>query len=192
MPIRATPFSRVVPTAVTLTIKSDLDEETLAPSLRAAVLTLDRSVAISDIRSMESRISDSIAPKRFYLILLSIFAALALILAVSGLYGVLSYLVSQRTSEIGIRMALGANQRQVLGMVVLRGLILAGAGILAGTAVSLLAARTMQSLLFGVQPYDPVTFVTVPVFLIVVALVASYVPARRATHVDPLAALRTD
>jgi ABC-type antimicrobial peptide transport system permease subunit len=123
---------------------------------------------------------------------LAVFAGLALALAASGLYGVLSYLVSRRTSEIGIRMALGANRQNVLSMVLRRGLVLAGTGILAGTAVSLLAARAISSLLFGIQPYDLVTFITIPIFLVAVALVASYVPARRATRVDPLAALRTE
>jgi putative ABC transport system permease protein len=192
LPYRENPFLSVVPTAVTLALRTDLDEEILGPSLRQTILSMDRSVALSDVRSMESRISDSIAPKRFNMILLAIFAALALALAASGLYGVLSYLVSQRTSEIGIRMALGANRQNVLSMVLRRGLVLASAGILAGIAVSFLAARTISSLLFGIQPYDLLTFATIPIFLIAVAVVASYVPARRATRVDPLAALRTD
>ena len=192
LPYRENPFRSVVPTAVTLALRTDLDEGVLAPSLRETILAMDRSVALSEVRSMESRISDSVAPKRFNMILLAIFAGLALALAASGLYGVLSYLVSQRTSEIGIRMALGANPQNVLRMVLRRGLVLASVGILAGMGVSFLAARTISSLLFGIQPYDLLTFVSIPIFLIAVALVASYVPARRATRIDPLAALRTD
>jgi putative ABC transport system permease protein len=192
LPYRENPFRSVVPTAVTLALRTDLDEGILAPSLRETILAMDRSVALSEVRSMESRISDSIAPKRFNMILLAIFALLALALAASGLYGVLSYLVSQRTSEIGIRMALGASRQNVLSMVLRRGLALTSAGILAGIAVSFLAARTISSLLFGIQPFDLLTFASIPIFLIAVALVASYVPARRATRVDPLAALRTD
>jgi len=139
---------------------------------------------------MESIIADSLAQRRFSMILLGTFAALALSLATVGIYGVVSYVVGRRTHEIGIRMALGARRPDILR------LILAGAGRLAfiGIAVGLVAAlgltRLMANLLFGVSPRDPLTFVVVPAILILVALVASYVPARRATRVDPMTALR--
>jgi putative ABC transport system permease protein len=191
LPYRENPFSSVVPTAVTLALRTDLDEGILAPSLRETIFAMDRSVAVSDVRSMESRISDSIAPKRFNMILLAIFAVLALALAASGLYGAFLPCESADVRDWNT-MALGANRHNVLSMVLRCGLVQASAGILAGMAVSFLAARTISSLLFGIQPYDLLTFASIPIFLIGVALVASYIPARRATRIDPLAALRTD
>jgi ABC-type antimicrobial peptide transport system permease subunit len=141
---------------------------------------------------MESQVTDSVAPKRFNLILLTLFAVMAISLAAAGLYGILSYLVSQRTAEFGIRMAIGAGNQDVLRLVLVRGFRMACAGIVLGTAASLGAAQVMSKLLFGVQPRDPAIFVTIPLFLVAVALVASYIPARRATKVDPLAALRME
>jgi len=191
LPYRENPF-HYVPTGVTLAVKSDLDETALASGIRAGVVSLDRSVAVSDIRSMESRVADSTAPKWFNLILLTLFAAIAVVLAAAGLYGILSYLVSQRTAEIGIRMAMGAERQDVLRLVMGRGFMLACAGIAIGTAASFAATQFMSKLLFGVQPRDPAIFATIPLFLVAVALVASYIPARRATKVDPLAALRME
>src|SRR5205807_1133235 len=149
-------------------------------------------VAVSDIRSMGSHVTDSVAPKRFNLILLVFFAAAAIVLAAAGLYGILSYLVSQRTAEIGIRMAIGAAKKDVIRMVLGRGFVLACSGIVLGTAASFLAAQVMSKLLFGVQPRDPAVFVSIPLFLMAVALLASYIPARRAARVDPLVALRME
>jgi putative ABC transport system permease protein len=124
-------------------------------------------------------------------VLLMAFAAVALALAAVGIYGVLAYLVSQRTQEIGVRLAIGADRAQVLAMVMRQGLLLSLGGIAVGLAAALLLTRLMQSLLYQVQPLDPVTFVTVPLILLGVTAVASYVPARRATRVSPLIALRT-
>jgi ABC-type antimicrobial peptide transport system permease subunit len=124
--------------------------------------------------------------------LLGGFGLLALLLASIGLYGVTSYAVSQRTREIGVRMALGANQATVLALVLGRGMVLVGVGVAAGLFVSLLSANVMQSLVAGVNPRDPVTFASTAVILTIVALTANFVPARRATRIDPLVALRTD
>jgi ABC-type antimicrobial peptide transport system permease subunit len=141
-------------------------------------------------QSMEGIISDSLADRRFSMILLGVFAVLALVLASVGIYGVISYLVGQRTHEIGVRMALGAESRDILRLVVGQGGRMAGIGIALGVAVALGLTRLMANLLFGVKPTDPLTFVAVAVLLCCIALLACYVPARRAMRVDPVVALR--
>lgn len=191
LPYRENPFL-FTPTRVSLVVKADAVETALAAAIRPVVAGLDRTAAVSAIRSMETQVSDSVAPKRFNLILLALFASLSLILAAAGLYGILSYLVSQRTAEIGIRMALGAAKGDVLLVVVGRGLLLALAGSVIGTAVSLAAAQVMSKLLFGVQPRDPEIFAAAPAILLAIALLSSYIPARRAARVDPLTALRME
>src|SRR5262249_12789901 len=143
-------------------------------------------------RTMESYVADSATPRRFNLVLLGAFAMIALALAAAGLYGVMSYLVSQRTGEIGIRMALGARPQDVRGLVVGKALALAGVGILLGTVASIAVTRVMSSLLFGVHARDPIVLATAPLILLAVAALASYVPAWRASRVDPLVALRTE
>jgi predicted permease len=179
-------------TAVTLVLNSGVDPAALVRSLRQAVASLDRSVAVSDIRSMQSRLDESVAPRRFNLILIGIFAGIAIVLAVAGLYGLLAYLVTQRTQEIGVRMALGAQQRDVIRLVIGRGLLLASIGIALGVVVSLMAAGVLSSLLFGVAPRDPAVFVIVPAVLLAVAVAATYIPARVAANVDPLVSLRME
>ena len=191
VPYRENPYL-YTPNRVALVLKTDGDESALASALLPAVRALDRSVAISDIRSMESQVSDSVAPKRFNLILLALFASMSLVLAAAGLYGILSYLVSQRTPEIGIRMALGAAKSDVLRLVMARGFRLALAGSALGTAASLGLTQLMSKLLFGVQPRDPAIFIAAPLFLIAIALLSSYLPAHRAAKVDPLIALRME
>jgi putative ABC transport system permease protein len=131
-----------------------------------------------------------VSRERFQMLLLALFAALALVLACVGLYGVISYAVAQRTHEIGVRMALGAQSRDVLSLVIRQGMVLTIAGLLVGIAVGLAATRVMSDMLFGVTATDAVTFVSAGVLLVIVAFLACYVPARRATKVDPLVALR--
>ena len=145
---------------------------------------------MSDTRTMDRIISDSLSARRFSMILLGIFAALALLLSCVGIYGVISYFAGQRTESIGIRMALGAQRNDVLRLVLGHGakMVLIGVGV--GIAASLALTQLMARLLFGVSAYDPFTFLAVACLLILVALAASYVPARRAMRVDPIVALR--
>ena len=150
---------------------------------------INREIVLFDIQTMDNIISDSLAARRFSMILLGIFAALALVLSCVGIYGVISYLVGQRTHEIGIRMALGGQQSDVLRLILGRGAKMAAIGVAVGIAGSLALTRLMAKLLFGVSAYDPLTFLAVAV-LFRVALAACYIPARRAMRVDPLVALR--
>jgi putative ABC transport system permease protein len=139
---------------------------------------------------MEQLLSGSLSLRRFSGLLLGLFAALALILSIVGIYGVISYSVSQRTHELGLRMALGAQQSDVLRLVVMQGLKLTLTGLALGLAATFVVSRFLASLLFGVSPTDLPTFVTVSIVLATVALLACYIPARRATKVDPMIALR--
>jgi putative ABC transport system permease protein len=139
---------------------------------------------------MESLLSSSVSQPRFRTLLLSLFAALALILAVIGIYGVIAYSVTQRTHEIGIRLALGAERRDVLSLVLRQGMRLTGIGVLAGLAGAFALTRLMHGLLFGISPTDLLTFAAIPLLLTGVALLACWLPARRATKVDPLIGLR--
>ena len=141
---------------------------------------------------MDEVVSDSVAQRRLTMLLLTMFAGAALLLAAVGIYGVIAYSVTQRTQEIGIRMALGAQQSDVLRMVVRQALVMALAGIVVGGTGALLLTRLMQGLLFQVKPADPVTFIVVSGILAAVAVLASYIPGRRATRVDPVIALRAE
>jgi putative ABC transport system permease protein len=147
---------------------------------------------VYDAVTLDTLVSKSLGQPRFYLLLLIVFAALAVVLAAVGIYGVMAYTVQQRTREIGIRIALGASAERVVGMVVRRGLTLAVLGVALGTAGAYAVTRVLRSLLYGVGERDPLTFVAVAVLLALVALLASWVPARRAARVDPLAAMRAE
>jgi predicted permease len=173
-----------------LVVKTDVEPTSLATAVRKAVWEMDKDQPVSDVRTMEEVLSESIARQRFSALLLGVFAALALALAAVGIYGVMSYAVAQRTREIGIRMALGAQAGSVLRLMIGQGLKLASAGVVLGLAGALLLTRVMSSLLFGVSATDPLTLVTISLVLVGVALLASYIPARRAAKVDPLVALR--
>jgi putative ABC transport system permease protein len=164
----------------------------VAPAIRQELAQLDRDQPISDVRTMEERVGRSLTARRFSTALLALFAALALALAAVGIYGVVSCSVIERTHEIGIRVALGAQRRDVVAMVMRQGMLATAAGTLAGVAAGLAVARAIGSLLFGVGAADPATFAVTPLLLTAVALAACYLPARRATRVDPLSALRTD
>jgi putative ABC transport system permease protein len=172
--------------------RTDGDPMALAGPLREAIWSLDRDQPVWKIRSLESLLERDVAPPRFTTKLAGSFAALALVLAVVGVYGVMSYAVGQRTREIGIRMALGARGAEVVRMVVMRGLRVIGIATVLGLAVSSLAARLIRSLLYGVSATDLPTFAIVPAVLAVVAALACYVPARKAARVDPVAALRSE
>ena len=178
------PFGPVV------VIRTTGDPQRLISIARAKVRELDHDVAISNVNTMEQLVAQSVAQRRFGMFLVGIFAALALVLAVVGIYGVVSYSVAQRTNEIGVRMALGASTTDVLKLVLKHGIALALIGVAAGLAGAFVVTRLMVALLFDVKPTDVVTFATVSVGLMLVALLACYVPARRAMKVDPLVALR--
>ena len=141
---------------------------------------------------MNQRVAESLARRRFTAVLLTMFAGFALALATIGIYGVMAYLVNQGTREIGIRMALGANQRTVLRLVVKQGMTLALGGVAIGLIAALVFGRLVSSLLFGVKSTDPLTFAGIAILLAIVALVASYIPARRAARIDPMICLRCD
>jgi putative ABC transport system permease protein len=162
----------------------------LSAALRNAVKEIDPQIPVARIRPLNDVISASVSSEHFLMMLMGGFAGLALVLTAVGIYGVLSYQVSQRTQEIGIRMALGASSRDVLKLIVGQGIRLAVAGVAVGLIASYFSTRLMESLLFGVSTRDPFTFVIVPLILTGVALVACFVPARRATRVDPMVALR--
>jgi putative ABC transport system permease protein len=176
--------------AMFLTIRTAGDPLALAGAARSAVWSIDPAQPISRVRSMEEYIYTSAAQPRFNMLLLAIFAALAMILAAVGIYGVMSYAVTQRTHEIGIRLALGAEPRQIIRLVVGQGLGLVGAGIGIGIVGAIAVTRLMKTLLFGISATDPATFAGMAGLLVVVALIACYLPARRATRVDPMIALR--
>jgi predicted permease len=176
------------------TVRTDGDPMMLVNSIRGQLAQFDRDLPISYIMTMDEVMSQSVAQPRLEAILLAMFGALAMILAAVGIYGVMSYTVTQRTSEIGIRMALGASRTAVLQMVIAQGLRLASIGLAIGLAggliLAFLAKRVLAKLLFGVSTTDPITFVAVAGLLALVALLACYIPARRATRVDPMVALR--
>jgi putative ABC transport system permease protein len=176
--------------SMTLILRAAGDPESLAASARREILALDKDQPVSDIRTMESWLAESVARTRFGTLLLGAFAGLALTLAAAGIYGVMSYSVAQRQSEIGVRMALGAQARDVLRLVIRQGLALVLVGVALGLLGALALTRVISSLLYGVSATDPLTFAAIALLLLGVSWVACYIPARRAARVDPLTALR--
>lgn len=162
----------------------------LTPAAQSAVWSVNKDVPLANIRTMQDLIANSVQRRRFSMLLLTIFAAVAMLLAAIGLYGVMSYSVAQRTKEIGIRMALGARRPDVVALVVKQGMTLVLVGISAGTVLSLGMARLIAGMLFGISATDPLTFVGVALLLGAVAFLANYLPARRGASVDPMVALR--
>jgi putative ABC transport system permease protein len=171
-------------------LRTGADPVALVPQVRDTIRGIDPNIGIDAIAPMEVLEAGARARERFYAVLLGVFAAAASLLAAIGVYGVLAYAVEQRTREIGVRMALGAERRQVLAMVMRRGLAIAVTGIAAGLVIAAAGARSLESLLFGIKPLDLATFAAVAAGFALVAAAASYVPARRATKVDPAIALR--
>ena len=159
-------------------------------TLRSAVRSIDQTAILSKVTTIEEQLSEQMAPRRFQTTLLTLFSIIATALASLGVYGVMRYMVVQRTHEIGIRMALGAQIRDVLRLIIGEGIKLAMVGLLIGFGVAWALTRLMKNLLFGVRPTDPLTFIVIASLLTFVALLACYIPARRATKVDPLVALR--
>jgi len=183
-------FKQLVPQRTGLIVRTTVDPLSLIGDIRSQIREIDPDQPIYNVNSMTALMSAKVAPRRLNLLLLGSFAGLAVLLAAIGLYGLMSNLVLQRTAEIGLRMALGARRADVLRLVIMRGLRLALLGALIGIGASVLLLRFMSTLLVGVTATDPLTLVLVSLILMLVAAVACLVPARRATKVDPLVALR--
>jgi len=168
------------------------DPVAMAPAVRREILKLDPEQPVSSVRTMEEVLSDSLMLRRATMLMLTVFATLALTLATIGIYGLTTFSVSRRTHEIGLRVALGASRPQILRLVVGRELVISVIGAAIGMGAAFLLTRGLSAMLYGVTATDPLVFVSVPVLLIAVSVVASYVPARKATAIDPLIALRHD
>jgi predicted permease len=175
---------------LSVVLRTSLRAAVLEPQIRHEIQTIDPSLPVFGVSSMNDVLDRSLASRRFSADLVGGFAGLAALLASIGIYGLLAYMVGQRSREIGIRMALGARREHILRMFLHRGVALAGVGVVVGLVIAALSASVMASLLYGVRPHDPAVFLIVPLLLFAVAVLASYVPARRATKVDPLIALR--
>ena len=189
-PIAYSPYAQNAWSTMSLVIRGTQDPSRLASAVRSEVQALDPNLPVSNIKPVSQMIDERISPKRLMTYILGVFALIALLLASVGIYGVMSYAVTQRTREIGVRMAMGAQAVDVLRLVIKNGMTMALVGVAIGLAGAYALTRLLANLLFKVAPTDPVTFAAVSVSLIVVALIACYVPARRATKVDPLVALR--
>jgi putative ABC transport system permease protein len=186
------PYQQFPYPGMTMVVRTSTDTSSITAAVRREVQTIDRNVPVSNIRSMEQVISTSVSQRRFSMTLLGIFALVALLLSAVGIYGVMAYSVSERLHEIGIRIALGARSRDILKMVLGQGMILTLIGIAVGLIGALALTRLMSSLIYGVTATDPLTFAGVALTLGIVALLACYIPARRATRVDPMEALRDE
>jgi ABC-type antimicrobial peptide transport system permease subunit len=179
-------------TALTLALRSKGEPLSFVPSVRAAVAGPADDQPVYAVQAMKDVISGSLAGRRFMMFVLIVFASVALLLAAVGIYGVMSYAVTRRTNELGVRSALGASPWQIVGLVLRQGMGLAGAGLIVGLAASVMLTRFMGSLLYGVGAGDPLTLVAVTVVLGVVAMLACVLPAKRASAVDPVVALRCE
>jgi putative ABC transport system permease protein len=186
------PVHQFVQNSFSLAVRTAGDPAALAPTLRAAVRKIDPAQPLHNLKPMTQLVSESLAQRTFSVVLLVVFAVVALALAVIGLYGVIAYGVAQRTREFGVRLALGAGARHILELVLREGILLIGLGLLVGLGGAFAAARFVQAMLFGVGATDPLTFGAIAVLLAAVALAACLIPARRATRVDPVVALRSE
>jgi len=189
---QATLVESLVGRRMMLLIRASSDPSQYISALRQAMREVEPNQAVAEIQPLEQVLADSIAPQRFRAILLSLFALVAVLMAGLGIYGVMNYAVAQRIREIGIRLALGAGARDVLRLIVREGMTLVLLGLAIGLAAALALTRLLKSLLFGVSATDPLTFVAIALLLLLVALLACWIPARRATKVDPMVVLRTE
>jgi len=186
------PFWQAPMPYLTFVVKGAAETATLVPAVRRAVMEVDPEQSITEVMTMEEVLRDSLGPRRFSMQLIALFALAALLLAAIGLYGVLSYSVTQRANEIGIRMALGASTGSVLNHVMKEGFLLVLFGLAAGIVLALVVARVISSMIFGVSPADPVALGTSVIVMAAIALAASAVPAVRATRTDPATVLRAE
>jgi putative ABC transport system permease protein len=184
------PLAQNHETGMTLHIRTMGNPTSVASSVRHEVQALDQNLPVTNLQPLSEVLSGSLFAARMGAVLLAVFGGLALLLAAVGLYGVMSYAVSRRTREIGIRMALGAGTGNVLRLVLKEGMMLVGGGVVTGLLVAAAVTRLLATFLYGVSPLDATTFVAIPLVLALVALLANYLPARRATKVDPMEALR--
>jgi predicted permease len=184
------PHAQYPTKAMTVVLGSRSDPTGLPGAVKHELRTLDADLPMYSVQTMQQRVDASLKRRRFTMLLLTMFAGVALTLATIGIYGVMAYLVNQSTREIGIRIALGATPRNILSLVVGQGMVLALSGVAIGLIAAFLLTRLLRGLLFGIEATDPFTFVGISVFLALVTLLASYLPARRATRTDPLVALR--
>ncbi len=190
VPFLQDPLSKDYKRSMTIVARTKSDPGAIAGSFRAALTSMDKSLPVYALKPMTEYLRDSLSRRRFNMVLLSGFSGLALVLAAIGIYGVISYGVAQRTREMGIRMALGAQSRDVLKLVIRQAMLLTLGGVAIGLLASFVLTRLMKSLLFSVSATDPLTFAVIASLLTLIALVACLIPARRATKVDPLVALR--
>lgn len=190
MPQMYRPYTQGSAAEMSLVIRSAEDPRSLGRAILAEIRQLDPNLPVTTMRTMRDIVSGSVAQRRFQMLLIAAFAALALVLAVVGVYGVVSYSVLRRTREIGLRIALGAQQRDVLGAVLMEGLLPVVAGIALGVAGAAIGAAALKSLLYGVGPLDPMALGGVACLLVFTASAACYIPARWASRMDPLIALR--
>jgi putative ABC transport system permease protein len=186
------PFDQWPMSNMTVVIHSNRDLQSVAADARRAIRELDPDLAIARVMTLDDVLAESVAQPRFYMTLLSAFAVVAIVLASIGIYGVIAYLVGQRSREIGIRIALGAPPSRVVRMVVSEGVAMVAAGIAIGVAGAIALTQLMRALLFNTKSTDPMTYILVTLVLAAVALVASSVPALRAAHVDPALAMRAE
>ncbi len=184
------PLYQVPPPMMTFVARTPSDPAGLAGGIRDAVRSVDPTQPVSQVQLLPEMVSSSLAPRRFVVTVLGVFAGMALLMAVIGLYGVIAYAVTQRTQELGVRMALGAQSGEIFSLVLGQGMRLASTGAAIGLVVSLIFSRLLRNELFHVSSFDPLTFTLTAALLIAAALLASYIPARRATRVDPMVALR--
>ena len=185
------PLLQQPPSEAGIVVKAAVAPATLSMALARAVAAVDPLQPVAQVTTMEERVAATLGPRRFAVVLLTGFAGTALFLAALGIYGVISYDVASRTDEIGVRMALGGEARQMSFMVLRKTLALAGAGVLLGLGCAMLLTRTLAGTLYGITATDPLSFALAAACLLAVALLASYLPARRASRIDPAVALRT-
>ena len=190
LPHMYTPMTQTPWGAMSFVVRTSLDRASVASAVTREMQALDSNLPAAHVRTMYEVMADSVARQRLNMLLLGIFGGLALLLATVGVYGVMSYIVSQRSQEFGIRMALGARRRDLVSLVIGQASRMAIAGLAIGIVAALVLTRTLRTLLFEVRAADPVTFLVITALLGIIALLASYVPALRASRVDPMVALR--